>query len=618
MAAQPGDFPGLRAWAGPVMPACTMHRANALAPVAAESYERFTGVPSVLILASVRCGAETEARMLGIRATRRAPIRLSAGVITLGVLVATTAAAATATTATATTATATSATAAPVTPAAAGSVGKGPVVATADGAVGGKTTSGTDEFLGIPYAAPPVGPLRWRPPQPPARWAGVRDATQFAPHCPQPPSPFGVASTSEDCLYLNVFTPAGSRADARHLPVMVWIHGGSLLVGESDDYDPAALVRHGVIVVTINYRLGALGFLAHPALAGRPGGASGNYGLMDQQAALRWVQRNIGQFGGNPRNVTIFGESAGGLSTLAQLVSKGALGLFSQAIVESGSYDLTQAPLATAEAAGEAFATKVGCASQTAACLRSLPVSTIVDNEDFSGYEPDIDGTVLTQSIGTALASGQFNRVPVIDGTNHDEWRLFVALSQLPPEDGPPVTAANYQAMIAATLGVPAAAAAVIAAQYPLSDYSSPSVALGAVGTDAIFACPALTADQSLSKYVPTYAYEFNDENAPEVSLPPLGFPYGAAHASEIQYLFSLSNVAYPSVLSPTQQQLAASMKQYWTSFAGQGFPSSATGPRWPEFNGTSQQMLSLVPPQPQLESDFAAEHHCAFWALAG
>ncbi len=399
---------------------------------------------------------------------------------------------------------------------------------------------------------------------------------------------------------------------------MVWIHGGSLLVGESDDYNPAALVRRGVIVVTVNYRLGALGFLAHPALASGPGGASGNYGLMDQQAALRWVQRNIGRFGGDRGNVTVFGESAGGLSVLSQLASPGARGLFSAAIVESGAYDLTQAPLATAEAAGEAFATTAGCASQTAACLRGLPVTTIVGHEDFGGYTPDIDGTVLTQSIGTALASGQFNRVPVINGTNHDEWRLFVGLSQLPPRSGPPVTAANYQAMIASTLGVPAAAAAVIAAQYPLSAYPSPSVALGAVGTDAIFACPALTADQSLSKYVPTYAYEFNDENAPEVSLPPLGFPYGAAHASEIQYLFSLSNVAYPGVLSPAQQRLAAAMKQYWTNLAKRGFPSSPTEPPWPGFSGASQRMLSLVPPQPQLENDFAAEHHCAFWAAAG
>jgi para-nitrobenzyl esterase len=253
-----------------------------------------------------------------------------------------------------------------------------------------------------------VGPLRWRPPQPAVPWTGIRDATTFAPHCPQPPSGFGVASTSENCLYLNVFAPAGDRAGGRGLPVMVWIRGGAFIAGESDDYNPAGLVRHGVIVVTINYRLGALGFLADAALASHPGGSSGNYGLMDQQAALRWVQANIRQFGGNPRNVTLSGESSGGLSVLSQLVSPGARGLFARAIAESGTYDLTQATLATAETAGQAFAAKVGCASQTAACLRALPVSTIVDNEDFASYKPDIDGTVLTQSIGPALASGQF------------------------------------------------------------------------------------------------------------------------------------------------------------------------------------------------------------------
>ncbi len=497
-----------------------------------------------------------------------------------------------------------------------------PVVATADGLVRGLATSATDEFLGIPYAAPPVGPLRWRPPQPAARWPGVRDATQFAPHCPQPPSFFGVASMSEDCLYLNVFTPPGGRRlAARRLPVMVWIHGGALITGESDAYNPAGLVRHGVIVVTINYRLGALGFLAHPALASRPGGPSGNYGLMDQQAALRWVQRNIRAFGGDPRNVTIFGESAGGLSVLSQLASPGARGLFSRAIVESGAYNLTQAPLATAEAAGEAFAAKAGCASQTAACLRSLPVSAILDNEDFSGYTPDIDGQVLTQSLKTAFASGQFNRVPVINGSNHDEWRLFVGESEL---EGAPVTAANYQDMIAATLGVSPALAAVIAGEYPLSSYSSPAVALGAVGTDAIFACPALTVDESLSAYVPTYGYEFNDENAPEIFLPPVpGFSYGAAHASELQYLFRMSS-GFPAALSPPQQRLAAAMKRYWTNLAkrgspgGLGAPGSPGGTRWPQFDSASQQVLSLVPPRPQVETGFAAEHHCAFWALAG
>jgi para-nitrobenzyl esterase len=312
--------------------------------------------------------------------------------------------------------------------------------------------------------------------------------------------------------------------------------------------------------------------------------------------------------------VTIFGESAGGLSVLSQLASPRAHGLFSRAIVESGAYDLTQAPLASAEAAGEAFAAKAGCASQTAACLRGLPVATILADENAAGYQPDVDGRVLTQSIGPALASGQFNRVPVINGTNHDEWRLFVALSEL---EGAPVTAANYQSMIASTLGVSPAIAAVIAAQYPLSAYPSPAVALGAVGTDAIFACPALTVDQSVSRYVPTFGYEFNDENAPQRFLPPVSFPYGAAHASELQYLFDLPTSPFPGALTPAQQQLAASMRRYWTNFAKRGFPSSFTEPLWPHFDAIGQRVLSLIPPRPQIETDFAAEHHCAFWALA-
>ena len=488
----------------------------------------------------------------------------------------------------------------------------GPVVGTTNGAVRGSSTGPVSEFLGIPYAAPPVGALRWQPPQPAASWPGVRDTTQFAPHCPQPATPFGLASTSEDCLFLNVFTPSHQEAGARH-PVMVWIHGGALVTGESNDYSPTKLVEDGVTVVTINYRLGALGFLAHPALADASG-QSGDYGLMDQQAALRWVQRNIARFGGDPRNVTIFGESAGGLSTLSQVASPAARGLFSRAIVESGSYNLTQASLASAEAAGQAFAAKAGCSDQTAACLRSLPVSTILANENAGGYTPNINSEVLPQTLKTAFATGDFNRVPVINGTNHDEWRLFVALSEL---EGNPVTAANYQSMISATLGVPATAAAVIAAEYPLSGYPSPAVALGAVGTDAIFACPALTIDQTVSKFVPTWAYEFNDENAPENFLPPVSFPYGAAHASEIQYLMDLSTAAFPGTLSSQQRQLATIMKSYWTNFAKRGFPSSFGIPFWPHFNNVTQQMQSLVPPTPQTEINFAASHKCAFWAAA-
>jgi para-nitrobenzyl esterase len=487
----------------------------------------------------------------------------------------------------------------------------GLVVATAGGAVRGQAAAAGKEFLGIPYAAPPVGVLRWQPPRPAAPWHGTRAATAYGPHCPQPPGSFGRASTTEDCLYLNVFSPAGSKA--QNLPVMVWVHGGSLRTGESDDYNPAGLVRDGVVVVTINYRLGALGFLADSALASHPGGPAGNYGLMDQQAALRWVQRNIRGFGGDPGDVTLFGESAGGLSTLAQLVSPGARGLFQRAIVESGTYQLTQQPLAAAESAGQAFAAKAGCASttapaSTAACLRRLPVSAILADEDPTGYTPDVDGAVLTQPVKTALARGQFNRVPVIIGTNHDEYRLFVAGIQLL---GGRVTAANYQTMIASTLGVSPGIADAIAAQYPLSRYPSPPVALGAVGTDAIFACHALTAEQSLARHVPTYAYEFNDENAPELFLPPAGFPYGAAHASELPYLFGQTAIPHPAGFSAAQLQLAANMKRDWTNLAKTGIPA----PGWPKFTATSQRMLSLVPPAPQVETDFAAQHHCAFWA---
>src|SRR6516162_1640695 len=392
---------------------------------------------------------------------------------------------------------------------------------------------------------------------------------------------------------------------------MVWIHGGALVTGESNDYDPTALAEDGVTVVTINYRLGALGFLAHPALADA-NGQSGDYGLMDQQAALRWVQRNIASFGGNPHNVTIFGESAGGLSTLSQVASPQARGLFERAIVESGSYNLTQAPLASAEAAGEAFAAKAGCASQTAACLRSLPVSTILADQNAGGYTPNINSEVLPQTLRAAFAAGNFNRVPIINGTNRDEWRLFVALSELA---GNPVTASNYQSMISATLGVPSAVAAVIAAKYPPTAFPSPAIALGAVGTDAIFACPALTIDQSVSRFVPTFAYEFNDENAPENFLPPVSFPYGAAHASEIQYLMDLPTAAFPGTLSAQQQQLATTMQGYWTNFAKRGFPSWFGAPFWRPFQDVSQPMQSLIPPAPQTETDFATTHNCAFWA---
>jgi para-nitrobenzyl esterase len=489
----------------------------------------------------------------------------------------------------------------------------GPVVVTHSGAVRGQTAGGVSAFLGLPYAAPPAGALRWHAPEPAARWRGIRAATALAPHCPQSASPFGEASTSEDCLFLNVFAPARARPGTS--PVLVWIHGGALVTGESDDYDPAALVRDGITVVTINYRLGALGFLADAALAGRAG-AAGNYGLMDQQAALRWVRANIAGFGGNPRNVTIAGESAGGVSVLAQLTSAGARGLFQRAIVESGTHNVTENTLAAAETAGAALAAKVGCgtssgAAATAACLRAVPVAALLAAQGTT--IPDVDGIVLRQQITTAIARGQFSRVPVIMGTNRDEWRLFVGAGQL--QGVPAVTAANYQAEIAGTLGVSAATAAQIAAQYPLAGFPSPALALGAVGTDAIFACPSLSVESSLSRFVPTFAYEFNDENAPERFIPSVGFPYGAAHASELQYLFGLTTAPIAGALTAAQQVLAGQLQRYWAHQAIFGNPETIGQPGWPLFSAGARRMLSLTEPRPAVETGFAAEHQCAFWA---
>jgi para-nitrobenzyl esterase len=401
--------------------------------------------------------------------------------------------------------------------------------------------------------------------------------------------------------------------------VLVWIHGGDLIAGESDDYDPAGLVGDAAIVVTVNYRLGALGFLAHPALAALAagaGGSSGDYGLMDQQAALRWVQRNIARFGGDPHNVTIAGQSAGGLSVLAQMVSPGARGLFQRAIVQSGTFALNQRPLAAAEAAGRTFATNVGCADQTAACLRNAAVSDLVAK--FGVEIPGVvDGAVLTQPIGTALARGQFARVPVINGITHDEELLFVAGLGITVSQGTNILLAaplsdstNYEPDIAQALGVSAARAAAIANEYPLSAYPSAVVAFSLLVSDASFACPALQVDRwTAARGVPTYAYQFNDDNAP-VNI--VGASLGlSTHGTELPYLFDQPNAPYPAMLNPDQQALAASMRTDWASFAGTGNPSSRALP-WPSFNGT--RVLSLVPLQSQVTTDFATAHHCSFW----
>ena len=487
-----------------------------------------------------------------------------------------------------------------------------PIVVTERGPVRGIRNHALRKFLGIPYAAPPVGSHRWKPPKDHVRWFSPFNANRFGNHCPQDASVFGTASVSEDCLFLNIFTPndAASKAnDSPSYPVMVWIHGGALTVGESDDYVPTKLVQHGgVIVVTINYRLGALGFLAHPALSAEsPDHISGNYGIMDQQFALKWVHRNIASFGGDPQNVTIFGESAGGLSVFSHLASPAAAGLFHRGIVESGAYGLALPALADEESHGTAFAATVGCDDQSARCLRSRSVETILANWGLFDSTPNVDGKLFPMSPDTAFATGQFNHVPLINGTNHDEWRFFVALFF--DLAGGPITAEQYPAVVEGMVGPDAAP--LVLAEYPLDNFDSPDLAIGAIGTDSIFACPARIVDQALSTQVPTFTYEFNDINAPEVFLPPVSFPYGATHASELRYLFTLT---WGGDLDVGQEELSNDMIRYWTQFAKVGDPNLSGTPFWPQYDVTTDEFQSLVPPSPTTEFEFASDHKCDFW----
>jgi para-nitrobenzyl esterase len=502
------------------------------------------------------------------------------------------------------------------------------VVLTQQGPVKGNVSAAVRSFLGIPYAAPPVGNLRFQPPQAPANHLGtVLNATKAGSSCPQVANPFGTASTNENCLFLNVYTPNPTGVN---LPVMIWIHGGAFVAGEGSDYDPSnSLVTQGnTIVVTINYRLGAFGFLALPSLsAEQKNGSSGNYGLMDQQFAFQWVQNNISAFGGNPHNVTIFGESAGGISACANLTSPTAAGLFQKVITESGPCTFPLPTLASAESEGQTFAASVGCnqtvAAQQTACLRGLSAQQILAaqptgfNVTGSGsilpFSPNVDGSTLPQALATALADGQFNHVPVLEGTNQNEGRLFIAIGFDLSASGP-ATAAEYPTIVDQLVGNQTVANEVLK-EYPLSNFASPDLALSAIFGDAGFSCQARAADQLLAAQVPTFAYEFNDTNAPMLFLPPVSFPYGATHTDEIQYLFQIDGLA--SELNANQLRLSTQMISYWTQFARNGNPNSGSTANWAAYSVAVDNFQSLVPPTPQVEFNFSNEHNCGFWTVA-
>lgn len=465
------------------------------------------------------------------------------------------------------------------------------VVSTVYGAVQGFTQDGVSAFLGIPYARPPVGQLRWAPPQPPLGWSGIRLAQSFPPACPQkdfsPGDTVGKAKGQEDCLYLNVWTPNLSGP----LPVMVFIHGGGNQQGSTDQisggariYDGANLARRGgVVVVTIQYRLGALGYLVHPGLEAESAwGKAGNYGAMDHVAALQWVQQNIEAFGGDPNQVTLFGESAGAVNVGNLLATPAAKGLFHRAILQSGTPRLKGYNAARVEGLG--FAQKLGAsgsAAQQIAYLRSLPPDSLVsgDSSPISGngtvqsvWQPVMDGYWFPQESLEAIQSGQHNRVPLLIGSNSDEMSLYV------PQV---VTPQMLQAFVQTSIP-PVYRPQVLAIYPPGATNEQARASYVALVSDLQFTAPARRMADCVSKNQtePVWRYFFTFRHTV-----PLLQPFGAYHGMELFYVFNTwekATLGSGLLFRPADDSVQQNLLRYWTNFARTGNPNGTGLVGWP------------------------------------
>ena len=433
-------------------------------------------------------------------------------------------------------------------------------------------------FKAIPYAAPPTGPLRWRPPQPVAAWKDDRPASADGPACPQPINTDGrpngggyVGPVSEDCLTLDVFAPS----DAAKAPVMVWIFGGGNSAGADSiaPNDGRFFARDGVVLVAMNYRLGPLGFFAHPALTkeAKKGEALANYGLMDQIAALKWVKRNIAAFGGDPNNVTIFGESAGGLDVLTLMVTPAAKGLFEKATVQSGGGWTSPVTMLQAETAGVAMANTLGLPETASADqLRAIPADKLVGA---GNAEVVVDGRLVVETAAQGFARGHQAPAPLIIGSNTWEASLL-----------PPSTYAAYAATTAD--GVKAAYAA---------DGADPSKLAPSLFTDAVMGAPARWFAAQASKKAGAWLYEFS-----YVRVVRRGKIPGANHTSENPYVFDTQMIVpnYSSEIQDADRQVAAFMHSCWVSFAKTGKPVCGAGdPAWPAYDPTSDQLMRFDAP---------------------
>jgi para-nitrobenzyl esterase len=459
-------------------------------------------------------------------------------------------------------------------------------------------------FKGIPYARPPVGPLRWRPPRPPNFREAVLKADRFGPPCLQPGPP-AADPGSEDCLYLNVWTSATNTGGRQ--PVMVWVHGGALMVGVGSlpGYDGVALARKGVVVVTLNYRLGAFGWLAHPDLSRESGNnASGNYGLMDVIAALRWVQANILSFGGNPRSVTVFGESAGGNLVAALLGSPLAKGLFQRAIAQSGGWmgpTVSRMPtLAQAEAEGRKAMTAVG--ASTLETMRATSADDILKATSAkNGWEVVIDGRYIPEDLSVTLAQGRQQPVDLLVGSNKDEGTFpFFGL-----DSG---TAAAFVASARARFGDLADSFLKL---YPAGSDSEARISrLAAFRDEMSWQMQTWGELQAKLGQPKTYAYYFTHEPPVAAGQPNLG----ATHTAEMQYTFATQPEGSP--WGTSDRALAETLSSYWVNFATTGDPNGSGLPAWPPFRGKKEGRVMVLSAKPESGSTLDPERAALFDAL--
>jgi para-nitrobenzyl esterase len=448
-------------------------------------------------------------------------------------------------------------------------------------------------FKGLPYAAPPVGALRWKAPAPVAPWTGVRRADAFGAQCMQPQVFADIVfdrPASEDCLYLNLWTPAADGA--ARLPVMVWIHGGGYQAGASHEprHDGVRLARNGVVLITINYRLGVFGFLAHPALSKDDlRGSSGNYALLDMVAALQWVRDNAAAFGGDPGNVTIFGESAGSFAVNAMMVVPQARGLFHKVIGESGAHfgpSLSEATREASEANGEKFAASLG--ATTAEALRAKPAEDLLAaaSKWQPWFSPAIDGVVLTEPVASTFAAGKQAKAPLLAGWNADEIRGGVLLAAERP------TAASFVDQTRKRFG-PAADA--LLKVYPAGSDAEALESAAALGSDMFIGYSTwkwIEAHRATGS-APVYRYLFSRKIpvAPgEVrnGRPVTAEDVGARHAGEIEYVFGTLDTVKNVTWTPADRALSDIIGKYWTNFARTGNPNGESLPAWPVSASTS------------------------------